>query len=189
MSRLLEPGTSALVATLLVGVTISGIILIRSRPVTSEEATAANLGVAYFLKKAELIGMGEDGKVLYRVIAEEASQSLDDESIGMTDVHLMYDPASDIPWDMVADSGRIPPGGNIIQLQGRVLAVSRNGGEPATTIRTDYLEVDPVSRTAITEQRVTVEFDEQKVNATGLQADLERNQFKLLSNVSGKFFP
>lgn len=189
MSRLLEPGTSALVATLLVGVTISGLILIRSRPVTSEEVTAANLGVAYFLKKAELIGMGEDGKVLYRVTADEASQSLDDENIRMTDVHLMYDPASDISWDMAADSGRIPPGGNFIHLQGRVSAVSRNRGGSATTIRTDYLEVDPIGQTAITEQQVIVEFDEQKVNATGLRADLERNQFKLLSNVSGKFFP
>ena len=182
MSRLLEPGTSALVATLLIGATISGIMLVRSRPIISEEATAANLGVAYFLKKAELIGMGQEGKVLYRVTADEASQSLDDESIGMTDVHLMYDPASDNPW-------RIPPGGNIIRLQGQVSAVSRNRGGSVTTIRTDYLEVDPISQTAITEQQVIVEFDEQKVDATGLRADLERNQFKLLSNVSGKFFP
>ena len=189
MSRLLEPGTSALVAMLLIGATISSIMLIRSRPIISEEATAANLGVAYFLKKAELIGMGQEGKVLYRVTADEASQSLDDESIGMTDVHLMYDPASEIPWDIVADSGRIPPGGNIIRLQGQVSAVSRNRGGSVTTIRTYYLEVDPISQTAITEQQVIVEFDEQKVDATGLRADLERNQFKLLSNVSGKFFP
>lgn len=189
MSRLLEPGTSVLVATLLVGVTISGIILIRSRPATSEPATAANLGVAYFLKKAELTGMGQDGNILYRVTAAEAAQSLDDESIRMTDVHLIYEPASAIPWDMVADTGRIPPDGNIIQLEGRVLAVSRDGNESATTIRTSYLEVDPERRTANTEARVIIEFDKRKVNATGLQADLERNKFKLLSNVNGKFFP
>ncbi len=189
MRSLLEPGTSALVATLLVGATISGIILIRSRPVASEPATAANLGMAYFLKKPELTGMGEDGKILYRVTADEASQRLDDESIGMIDVHLIYDPVSDIPWDMVADTGRIPPGGNIIQLEGRVLAVSRDGSESTTTIRTNYLEVDPDRRIASTEARVIVEFDEKKVNATGLEADLERNKFKLLSNVNGKFFP
>jgi LPS export ABC transporter protein LptC len=189
MRTLLEPGTSALVATLLVGVTISGIVLIRSRPVTSEPATAANLGMAYYLKKPELTSMGEDGKVLYRVTANEAAQRLDDESIGMTDVHMIYGPASDIPWDMVADTGRIPPGGNIIQLEGRVLAISRDGNGSATTIRTNYLEIDPDRRTANTEARVVVEFDEQKVNATGLEADLERNKFKLLSNVNGKFFP
>jgi LPS export ABC transporter protein LptC len=189
MRTLLGPGTSVLVATLLVGATISGIVLIRSRPVTSEAATATNLGVAYYLKKAELTGMGKDGKVLYRVTADEAAQRLDDESIGLTDVHLIYDPASDIPWDMVADTGRIPSGGNIIHLEGRVLAVSREGDESATTIRTNYLEVDPDRRTANTEARVVIEFDEQRVNATGLQADLERNKFKLLSNVNGKFFP
>jgi LPS export ABC transporter protein LptC len=155
--------------------------------------------------------MGQDGNILYRVTAAEAAQSLDDESIRMTDVHLIYEPASDIPWDMVADTGRIPPDGNIIQLEGRVLAVSRDGNESATTIRTSYLEVDPERRTANTEARVIVEFDKRKVNATGLQADLERNvivefdkrkvnatglqadlernKFKLLSNVNGKFFP
>ncbi|MEE8236329.1 MAG: LPS export ABC transporter periplasmic protein LptC, partial [Gammaproteobacteria bacterium] len=86
-------------------------------------------------------------------------------------------------------TGRIPPDGNIIQLEGRVLAVSRDGNESATTIRTSYLEVDPERRTANTEARVIIEFDKRKVNATGLQADLERNKFKLLSNVNGKFFP
>ena len=70
-----------------------------------------------------------------------------------------------------------------------MLAVSRDGNESATTIRTNYLEIDPDRRTANTKARVIVEFNEQKVNATGLEADLERNKFKLLSNVNGKFFP
>ena len=136
----------------------------------------------------QMVTIREDGAER-RVTAAEAAQSLDDESIRMTDVHLIYEPASDIPWDMVADTGRIPPDGNIIQLEGRVLAVSRDGNESATTIRTSYLEVDPERRTANTEARVIIEFDKRKVNATGLQADLKRNKFNLLSNVNGKFFP
>ena len=59
---------------LLIGVAISSVVLFRTRPAAPEEGRTPSLGVAYFLKEAELIGMGKEGKVLYRVTADSASQ-------------------------------------------------------------------------------------------------------------------
>ena len=50
-------------------------------------------------------------------------------------------------------------------------------------------ERDPETMLASTSRKVTLLFEERKLNATGMEADFATNNLRLLSNVNGKFIP
>jgi len=61
--------------------------------------------------------------------------------------------------------------------------------ENQTTVRTFYLDIDPETREAFTQDEVVIEYNGREVNATGMRANFATNQLNLLSNVNGKFAP
>lgn len=174
---------------LLIGAVASGVLLFRSGPEEAAEERGPRLGIGYFMTEARLVGTGEDGRALYRVSAATASQSLADGAVKMEDVRMIYDPLTDIPWDVRADTGRMPPDGKIIELEGNVVAMTREGEGSPTTIRTDYLEMDPETFVAETSRKVTVEYQGHEVYATGMRLYLREERLQLISNVNGKFVP
>ena len=77
-----------------------------------------------------------------------------------------------------------------IRLIGNVLAISREGfSGQDTEIRTQYLELDPESYIAETDQRVQIRIGARSLTATGMLASLQDNRLELKSNVNGKFVP
>lgn len=184
-----DPKRAAQLTLLAIAAAGSSAVLWRASPDDGGDRGPAALSRAYYLDDAELIGTDIDGSILYRVQANEASQAIDDESIEMTDVRMLYEPAADIPWKLRANRGRIPPDGNIISLEGDVVVTSRRAEGPTTIIRTTHMDVDPAARLASTDQPVEIEYDGRIVNATGMNAELETNRLDLLSNVNGKFTP
>jgi LPS export ABC transporter protein LptC len=183
-----EPRTVATLLLLLGGALISTMLLLATNE--EEQKTARpELSLAYYLDKAELSGTGPDGKLLYEVWTERASQSPSDSSIALDRVRMKYTaPGGATPWELQANSGKIPADTSIIALRGNVIAVSRNDRNN-TIIRTQRLNIDPEMREATTNRKVVVEFNGRKVNATGMLANLETNRLELLSNVNGKFLP
>lgn len=174
---------------LLIGAVASGVLLFRSGPEEPADEQGPRLGIGYFMTDARLVGTGEDGRALYRVSAANASQNLADGAVEMEEVRMIYDPLADIPWDVRADAGRMPPDGNIIELEGNVVATTREGDRAPTTIRTDYLEMDPETFVAQTSRKVTVEYEGRNVYATGMRLYLRDDRLQLISNVNGKFVP
>lgn len=174
---------------LLIGAVASGVLLFRSGPEEQTDQQGPSLGIGYFMTDARLVGTGQDGRALYRVSAANASQNLADGAVEMEDVRMIYDPLTDIPWDVRADAGRMPPDGNIIELEGNVVATTQEGDRAPTTIRTDYLEMDPETFVAQTSRKVTVEHEDRKVYATGMRLYLKDDRLLLISNVNGKFVP
>lgn len=147
------------------------------------------LSLAYYLKDAELTGTGANGQMLFQVWTRTAAQSPDDSGIDMNDVRMIYGPPTALPWELTANAGRIPKDVSVIELRGNVVAVSAAENKTTTIIRTQRLDIDPETRQASTLSRVQLEFDGRIVNATGMEANFETNDLKLLSNVSGKFLP
>jgi len=147
------------------------------------------LSLAYYLYDAELTGTGADGQILFQVWARTAAQSPDDSGIDMDDVRMIYGPPTALPWELTANAGRIPKDASVIELRGDVLAISAAVDRTTTIIRTQRLDIDPATRQASTASRVQLEFGGRIVNATGMEANFETNDLKLLSNVSGKFLP
>jgi len=180
---------TAAVSAVLLGTVASGLLYLRSNPNRGGDDAAPRLGIGYYMNEAELVGTGIDGKVLYRANARAASQSLENGAVELEQIDMIYGPLSTVPWDLRASTGRIPPDDNIIELRGDVIAVSREGAAPVTTVRTDYLEIDPETGVAETERKVTVERAGNKVFATGLRVYIREDRLQLVSNVNGKFIP
>lgn len=180
--------TLILVALMLAAVA-SGFLLFRASPGNGDRTGEPRLGIGYYIDNAKLTGTGEDGRALYRVTARTASQSLEDGAVDLQDIEMTYGPANDIPWDLSANAGRIPPDAAIIQLSGDVVAVSREANAAPVIIRTDYLEIDPETYIARTERRVTVQHNGNTLLGTGLRAYFKEDRLQLMSDVNGKFVP
>ncbi|MDA0705472.1 MAG: LPS export ABC transporter periplasmic protein LptC [Proteobacteria bacterium] len=143
----------------------------------------------YYLKSARILGTGPDGGLLYEIQAKHAEQRGGDEIV-FTDVLINYSPASDVPWIVNADSALLNQGEQRVRLSGHVRALSSEGfSGNDTEIRTPYLELDPVSYIAETDQRVQIRIGARSLTATGMLASLQENRLELKSNVNGKFAP
>lgn len=143
----------------------------------------------YYLKSARILGTGVDGSLLYEIQASHAEQVNGDE-IHFTDVMINYSPASDVPWVVNADSAVIHQGERLVRLSGHVLAISDEGFSGSDTeVRTQYLELNPDTYVANTDQRVQIRIGARSLTATGMLASLQDNRLTLQSNVSGKFVP
>lgn len=146
----------------------------------------------FYLRSARILGMGEQGDLLYEILAEYAEQKTD-QAIVFRNVRINYSPRTSIPWTLNADTATIAAAGQAqeqVILTGHVRAVSTEGfaGE-VTEIRTPYLELEPESFRAETDARVQIRVGSRSLTATGMLALLEENRLHLKSNVSGRFVP
>jgi len=174
---------------LLLGAIGSGVVLLRNTAEDDGPESSPRLNIGYYMNDAQLIGTGDDGKILYRANAKAAAQNFDDDVINMEGVYVTYDPLAEIPWTLRANTGAIPPNGNIIQLTGNVIARARKEGGADMVIRTDYLELDTETYIANTSHKVAIDYSGNKVFATGMRAYFKEDRLQLISNVNGNFIP
>jgi len=167
----------------------TSLILLRGERAEDDAAGRARLGVGYYMQEPRLIGTGEDGRVLYRLSAASAQQTLADGIVNLSRVELRYEPAAVAPWDLRARRGQIPPDGKIIMLSGDVEATNQSDSAPPTRIRTDYLELIPDESVARTDRVVRIERGGDTLEAQGLRAFLKEDRLQLTSDVRGRFAP
>ena len=174
---------------LLIAAVASGVLLLRNTDEPPDQPSTARLGIGYYMTDAELIVTGEDGRARYRVRTNNAVQDRDAGTINLDEVHVEYDPLSSVPWDLHATTGHIPPDRNIIELEGDVVAKTRDDDNIPITIRTDFLELDTETYIAKTEHEVAIDYATNTVFATGMRAYFKEDRLQLLANVNGIFNP
>ncbi|MDJ0760273.1 MAG: LPS export ABC transporter periplasmic protein LptC [Woeseiaceae bacterium] len=164
--------------------------LARTNNVDEElEVSREPISRGYYIKSARIFGTDPAGNLVYEIIADRAVQ-LEDETVAFSDVNIRYAPDSQVPWTVDADEALIDPRKPGIQLSGHVRAISSEGFQGSDTeIRTEYMELDPESYIARTDQRVQIRIGARSLTATGMLASLQENQLELKSNISGKFLP
>jgi lipopolysaccharide export system protein LptC len=167
----------------------SGYLLLRNTEDIEKPDTALRLGIGYYMNDATLIGTGEDGAVLYKMTAAKAVQDLNGGAVNLTDVRVIYDPATEVAWDLYADTGHIPPDSTLVYLEGNVVAETRDEVEAPMTIRTEFMELDIDNYIAETPRKVTIVQLANKVVATGMRAYFKEDRLQLLADVNGKFAP
>ena len=167
----------------------SGLLLSRLEDEPPDTERRPRLGAGYYVESAELVGTGEDGGVLYRVQTDQATEQLDDGSVKLDGVRIVYTAGESVPWTLRANRGRIPPDGNMLELLDDVVAVTREGDGPPATIRTEYLRLEPNEYVAYTDRKVTIDYSGSRLFAVGMRAYLKEDRLQLLSNVNGKFLP
>ena len=177
-----------LVALLLAAVA-SGVLLLRNTQEPQQTSSTPRLGIGYFMTDVELSVTGDDGGVLYRVRTNNATQNVVAGTIELDGVLVDYDPRASIPWDLSAETGHITADRNIIQLEGNVLAQTKDEDDAPVTIRTQYLELDTETYIADTDRQVTINYAENEVLANGMRAYFKEDRLLLLADVTGHFDP
>jgi lipopolysaccharide export system protein LptC len=167
----------------------SGLLLSRLEDDQPTAERRPRLGAGYYVESAELTGTADDGSVLYRVQTDQATEQLDDGSVTLDGVRIVYTAGESVPWTLRANRGRIPPGGNMLELLDEVVAVTQEGSGERATIRTDYLRLEPDEYVAYTDRKVTIDYSGSRLFAVGMRAYLKEDRLQLLSNVNGKFLP
>ena len=174
---------------LLIAAVASGMLVLQNDDKDANQTPKPELGVGYYMKQAELIRIDENGRVLYRVQTDEATQKVRNGVIELDLVQVSYDPLTEVPWDLRADKGHILPDRNIIQLTGDVIANTRGDIRTPVRISTDFLELDTDTYIADTDREVTIDYMNNQIFATGLRAFLKEERLQLVSNVNGTFIP
>ncbi len=189
MSLIKDTRTATRLAVLALIAGISTLVVLQNQSPETDTTPAPALGVSYFVNSAELSGTGSDGRILFRLIADRAEQVSADTDIDLTNITISYAPSAEVPWDLFADTGKVPPDGKLVKLRGNVVVVSKDPETPQTTLTTDRMELLPDEKLARTDDRVKITRDGQVVNGTGMKAYLNTSEVKLLSDVSGTYEP
>lgn len=159
-----------------------------ARPEAPEDEAQAFSG-GFYLRSARIQGMGDEGNLLYEILAEYAEQTANQEIV-FRNVQINYSPGTAIPWTLNADKAVIGRMQEEVILSGDVRVVSTEGfGGETTEIRTPYLELEPERYRAETDARVQIRVGSRSLTATGMLALLEEDRLQLKSNVSGRFVP
>lgn len=174
---------------LLLAVALASTYLLSSLREDDETPDEPRLSLAYYLDNARLTGTGQDGSILYQVTTKRAAQPRNQDRIRLQRVRMVYGPPTALPWELRANRGYIPAAADVIELHGNVVAVSVDEGREPMIIRTERLDIEPDTRNATTTDDVILEFEGRQIDATGMQANFETNNLRLLSNVNGRFLP
>ena len=185
----MSPRTITLTVILSV-VAIGSWYLARSdAPTDDTEIPFDSVHRGYYLKSARILGTGENGSLLYEILAEHAEQQEDDR-IEFSNVRIRYSPDSDVRWIVNADEATLKGDNSVLTLRGHVQILNNSESNAnSMEIRTQYLELDPLRLVAETDERVQIRIGERSLTATGMLASLYDDKIELKSNVRGKIAP
>ena len=145
--------------------------------------------VEYMIKNAKLYGTNTEGNFLYKIVAEKAQASNTDRQIYLDRVLIDYESSQNIDWRITSDKGQLLPNSNVLALSENVTVQSLSNENSGTTISTNYLEINPNTYTIATNRDVLIEFDNNKIEAKGLTAQLKDNRLKFNSNINASIHP
>lgn len=185
----MSPRSITLLVVLTAAALASWYLARNNRPADVIEGPYDTAHRGYYLKSARILGTSEDGSLLYEIEAAHAEQEAKDR-IEFTEVRIRYSPESDVPWIVHADEATLREGSPRIALRGHVRALGSSGdADNETEIRTQYLEFNPETFIAETDERVQIRIGARSLTATGMLASLNDNKVELKSNVRGKIAP
>jgi lipopolysaccharide export system protein LptC len=159
------------------------------RPAQTLEASRSDLP-GYYLKNAILTDFDAQGMPTIRLEAERIDQIDHGTEVALSNVLVHYQSPNGQNWVLSGDSGRVRPGGKIIDVSGNV-RLHGEGSEQAESevVLTDTLTYDVPESTVTTKSDVHVLFGPHTLNARGMAANLKTHTIHLEQKVNGRFLP
>ena len=143
----------------------------------------------YVLHDFELVSLDSQGKESFTLRGPRLqrdpgakSMTLDTPVFQVPDRHGNY-------WDVRALRGLVPDDGKQLQLRGKVVATSPEQVPPPTRIEADELNLFPGENRATSATVVTLTRPGLTMRGRCLQADFDRQQVSLLSDVHTRYVP
>lgn len=140
----------------------------------------------YVLRDFEMVMLARDGTESMRLKAPELQRSRDDESVAIVQPVFLI-PAAQGGWRLGADQAWVAPDGDLVRLEGNVSGDSEGDNPSQASLRTERLELLPDQHLARTDDRVTLTQPGIIQTGTGMEADLQNRNYRLLSRVNVRY--
>lgn len=151
---------------------------------TSTATARQSTQSGYVAIGADLLDTGADGQPQFRLRAARIAQAAPNSDVILTDPEFEYQGGG--VWHLSAQAGLLPPAMQRLQLRGNVLATGTLGGAPIR-IRSESLAVDLQQQQLDTPLAVNIQWGRNRLNATGLHADMKSDSLRLESDIHGEF--
>jgi lipopolysaccharide export system protein LptC len=140
----------------------------------------------YYLKEAILTITQPDGSPRIKLVAARIEEQPADDSYAATQVRVDYLALPNRPWSLNADRAHVPMDLKTVEFSGNV-EVRSEQSERGGVIRTESLTLETATNIARTKAPVQIELGNQRLNATGMIADLKGERLQLESGINGRF--
>ncbi len=149
-----------------------------------------------YITNVDMRQYDHDGNLRYQMttplirrfqVGEQASEK--DYSLFETPIFMLVNNPQKPGWFVTAQEGRLDSNDQWFTLTQEVVARQNSEKQGETTITTSDLRLNLQEQFAETGKAVTMRAAKSQINATGLRADMKREQIELLSNVKGIYEP
>jgi LPS export ABC transporter protein LptC len=152
------------------------------------EAPIADPGPApqgNYLLDAVMHRTDDNGRLSHRILADRVEQETEDAEFVLEGMRVEYSPDSNVHWNVSAARGFADADRDALRLtEGVRLVYTTDAGRDETIFETNELHLDAEGRYATTNQLVTMQRGSSVMTATGLELDLNIDEWKLDSNVT-----
>lgn len=143
----------------------------------------------YVLRDYEITSLDKRGKESFTLRGPVLQREPADKTMTLQTPLFLVPDRSGKYWEVRAKQGTVPADGKQLDLRGTVHAASPAGVAPETRIETSQLSLFPQENRASSQTAVTVTRPGLTMRGVGMQADFDRQQVSLLSQVRTRYVP
>ena len=163
-----------------------------SRPIVGPPPRRASgeVELGYYLRGARMLGTDENGRAVYRILADRLEERPNEERLLLERVQIEYHPPGALAWVITSGSGSATRDHSELELKDSVEMRSQpTDGSAPVHVTTPALRFLPATSVAETDQRVVIDNGRWHVDGLKLRAHLKDDRMELESDVHGKFVP
>ncbi len=172
---------------LLIAVIASGWSVWRHSDERSDQVIAQRAD--YVLRDYEIVSLDNEGTEAFTLRGPELQRDIGAKSMTLRTPLFLVPVRNGTYWEVRAKQGFVPEGGKELRLSGDVVATSPVQAPSLTRIETAELNLFPRANRATSTVAVTVTRPGLTMRGLGLEADFNRQQVTLLSEVHSRYVP
>ena len=143
----------------------------------------------YVLRDYEITSLDKQGKESFTLRGPVLQRDPADKTMELVTPLFLVPDRQNRYWQVTAKRGTVPADGSQLQLLGDVVAISPADAPPPTRIETEQLNLFPGENRATSAAAVAITRPGLTMNGHGMQADFDRQQISLLSQVRTRYVP
>jgi len=161
-----------------------------SPPDQSRRPAGGDTELGYYLRGARMLGTDDNGRAVYRILADRLEERPNEERLLLERVQIEYHPPGELPWVITAGSGSATRDHSELELKDGVEIRSQPiDGSAPVRVTTPTLRFLPPTSRAETDERVVIDSGRWHLEGVRLRALLKGHRMELESDVHGKFVP
>ena len=141
----------------------------------------------FLLRDFELVALDKQGKESFTLKSPELARNPNDKTLFLVTPFFQSPNKQGERWEMRAQTGWVSADNSEVRLRGNVIANSPPGAKQPADMKTEELDVFPEKNIATSKVAVSITGTGSTMTGVGMEADLDQNRIKLLSNVRSTY--